>query len=50
MVWTYDADKKRERTPKKMLLTKMEGKGQRGRPRFRCIDEIRNYIEIRGEK
>ena len=27
----------------------MEGKRSRGRPTARCIDQTRNYIEMRGE-
>ena len=38
-----------EKKPKKMLHTKKERKWLRGRPRTRCIEKIRNDIELRGE-
>ena len=39
----------KERIPKKMLHTKMEGKLSRGRPRTRWIYQIRKDIEMREE-
>ena len=35
--------------PKEMLYTKMEGKLPRGKPQTRWTDEIRKYIQMRGE-
>ena len=40
----------KERIPKKMLHTKVEGKRPRGRPKSRWIDHIRKYTEMKGEK
>ena len=48
MVWTYDADQRREDT-KENATHKNGGKRSRGRSRNRRIDRIREEIEMREE-